>query len=311
MENLVFQKGIEVEVMFDEEGFKGAWFAATIVKPPYKKKTKDNKRKVDQSVNYEVEVECRDLMSDAKGKKKLRETIDLIQIRPIPPREKTRSFELNEEVDAYFNDGWWEGVVTEVLEKKRYSVYFRCSREQMDFHESDLRLHREWVRGSWVPPLPIEDEKARSSLEGKCSSDVADEKFSNGMLVEVSSDEDGFQGAWFGATIVEAAGENKYLIEYKNLKTEDNKEFLREEIDSLHIRPCPPETLVIDRFNLLDEVDALYNDGWWVGVISKVLGRSKYLVYFRDTDEELQFDHKKLRPHQDWINGQWITASKV
>ena len=88
-------------------------------------------------------------------------------------------------------------------------------------------------------------------------------------------------------------------------------DFLREEFDTLHIRPCPPETLVVDRLSRFEEVDAFYNDGWWVGVISMVLGGSKYLVYFRDTDEEIEFKHSDLRLHQDWIDGKWIMASQV
>ncbi|THG08764.1 hypothetical protein TEA_020771 [Camellia sinensis var. sinensis] len=58
-----------------------------------------------------------------------------------------------EEVDAFHNDGWWEGIVTAILQDSRYSVFFRSSREQIDFPDSDLRLHREWVHGIWVPPL--------------------------------------------------------------------------------------------------------------------------------------------------------------
>ena len=44
-----------------------------------------------------------------------------------------------------------------------------------------------------------------------------------------------------------------------------------------------------DYFNLFEDVDALYNDGWQVGVISKVFVCSKYLVYFRDMNEEMEF----------------------
>lgn len=137
------------------------------------------------------------------------------------------------------------------------------------------------------------------------------EKFSKGTPIEVSSDEDGFQGAWFGATIIEPRGEDKYLIEYQNLRTEDDLDFLREEIDTLHIRPRPPETVMVDRYNKFDEVDALYNDGWWVGVISKVLVNSRYIVYFKDTDEELEFEHSQLRLHKDWIDGKWVIPSRV
>ena len=135
--------------------------------------------------------------------------------------------------------------------------------------------------------------------------------FFEGALVEVSSDEEGFQGAWFAATIVKSIERNKFLIEYKCLRTEDDTEFLREEVDAVHIRPYPPETVMVDRFHLLEEVDALFNDGWWVGVISKVLGRTSYIVYFRGTNEEMEFDHSDIRLHQDWIDGKWVMASQV
>ncbi|ONI04227.1 hypothetical protein PRUPE_6G310200 [Prunus persica] len=136
------------------------------------------------------------------------------------------------------------------------------------------------------------------------------EIFTKGTPVEVSSDEEGFNGAWFAATIVEAVGEDKFLIEYQSLRTEDDSAFLREEIDTLHIRPCPPE-IVVDHFSLLQEVDGYYNDGWWVGVISKVLRGSRYIVYFRGTYEEIEFQHSELRLHQDWIGGKWVMASRV
>ncbi|KAJ9180355.1 hypothetical protein P3X46_008613 [Hevea brasiliensis] len=140
---------------------------------------------------------------------------------------------------------------------------------------------------------------------------VTELKFSKGTLVEVSSDEEGFKGAWFAATIVEAMGKDKYLIEYQSLRTEDDSDFLREEIDTLHVRPYPPETIVVDRFKLLDQVDASYNDGWWAGVIAKVLADSKHIVYFRDSREEMMFQHSELRLHQDWINSEWMFPSLV
>ncbi|THF96685.1 hypothetical protein TEA_009921 [Camellia sinensis var. sinensis] len=152
--------------------------------------------------------------------------------------------------------------------------------------------------------LPIVDEVMPSK-------ETVENEFSKGMLVEVSSDEDGFQGAWFAATIVERLQEGRFLIEYKSLRNDDDTDFLREEADTLHIRPYPPDTLVVDRFNMLEEVDALYNDGWWVGVISKVLDGQRYVVYFRSTNEEIEFEHSDLRLHQDWIDGKWVMASQV
>lgn len=133
--------------------------------------------------------------------------------------------------------------------------------------------------------------------------------FSKGAAVEVSSNEEGFRGAWFSATVIEQINTNKFIIEYKTLRNEDDTAFLQEEVESPHIRPTPPKSVVIERFNQLEEVDALYNDGWWVGIVSKVLGK-KYMVYFRATNEELEFNHDDLRLHHEWINGKWILANK-
>ncbi|CAK9137639.1 unnamed protein product [Ilex paraguariensis] len=141
--------------------------------------------------------------------------------------------------------------------------------------------------------------------------EMVEEKFRIGNLVEVSSDEDGFEGAWFAATVIKQLSNDKFLIEYKSLRNEDDTDFLKEEVDNLHIRPYPADTGVVDHFILLEEVDALYNDGWWVGVISKVLCGQRYVVYFRGTDDKMEFRHSDLRPHQDWIDGKWVMASRA
>ncbi|KAL5138635.1 DUF724 domain-containing protein 6 [Glycine soja] len=114
-----------------------------------------------------------------------------------------------------------------------------------------------------------------------------------GAIVEVSSD----SGAWFAATVVKVVRKDKFLVEYHGLLADDDSQ-LREEIDVLHIRPHPPDADVDGQFSLLDELDAFYNDGWWV-------------VYFRSSNEELEFEHSQLRLHQDWIGGKWVMPCKV
>lgn len=137
-----------------------------------------------------------------------------------------------------------------------------------------------------------------------------DFKVKPGTLVEVCSDEEGFKGAWFSATLVEVKGEGKFVVEYDSLLDEDSS-LLREDVDILQMRPRPPKTAEVAQFEVLDEVDAYYNDGWWVGVVSKVLGDSKYIVFFRNSNEEIEFQHSQLRLHQDWMNGKWVMVSKV
>lgn len=143
-----FKKGADVEISSDEEGFRGSWYAGTVVRPPGNVKRGSAK----------VLVEYKTLMDDEEGTRPLREELELVQLRPPPPRENRRSFKFSEEVDAYYNDGWWEGIITEVVGEDKYLVFFRGTREQIAFKASELRLHREWVHGKWVPPLePSQD----------------------------------------------------------------------------------------------------------------------------------------------------------
>ncbi|XP_042476465.1 protein AGENET DOMAIN (AGD)-CONTAINING P1 [Macadamia integrifolia] len=363
MEREIFDKGTEVEAFFDDPALRGAWFTATVVRAPGRDET--------------ILLEFHTLLAEGKRKKRLQERLKVVNVRPAPPREVYRTFEKDEEVDAFYDDGWWEGVITKVHGNDRFSVYFKCSKEQHIFHASALRLSREWVDDGWDPaleevdqpvlpepeecnvPKPEHSSKKRSSKsknvlskpegsnvlkpEGpsKTRSSKSKVKFDKSVLskpegsnvlkqkgsskkhsttlkvkfeeraqVEISSDDQGYVGAWFVATYVKRVG-NNHLVEHKHFFTEDDgTELLKEEVDAQHIRPLPPEILVDDSFKRLEEVDAWYNDSWWVGAISKVLGNSKYVVYFRNTKEEMVFEHSKLRHHQDWIGGEWVRASQ-
>lgn len=146
-------------------------------------------------------------------------------------------------------------------------------------------------------------------FEGKCTERTLTKKFKVGMRVEVSSDEEGYEGAYYAANVVGYLGDCRYLVDYLTLRTSDEKEALREEAESRHVRPCPPYMARIDRYKLFEIVDCWYNDGWWKGEVSKVLPRNLYLVYFSSTGELLKFTHADLRPHQEWIDGRWVIAS--
>ena len=85
-------------------------------------------------------------------------------------------------------------------------------------------------------------------------------KLRNGDPVEVSSDEEGFRGAWFCAWLVKKQGAG-YLVEYNNLvNDEDDIKQLRHRVDELHIRPIPLEESK-DHFIMYEEVHAYENDG--------------------------------------------------
>ena len=160
-------------------------------------------------------------------------------------------------------------------------------------------------------PSEMEMESRDLRIKITYSSKNSTEKFRKGTVVEVSSDEEGYKGSWFTATVIGSTGSDSFLVEYHNLTMDDGIQPFREEAHARHIRPFPPKVSGIVHFKELQEVDAWYNDGWWEGVISKVINFSEYIVYFSSTGEELRFEHSKLRPHQHWINGTWLIASKV
>ncbi|XP_041018109.1 protein AGENET DOMAIN (AGD)-CONTAINING P1-like isoform X2 [Juglans microcarpa x Juglans regia] len=222
--------GAEVEATSVDPGLRGTLFPATIIAGP--------------SESNKFVVEYKNLLENDES---LREEIDMALLRPFPPPEHDYSFDFGDEVG----------------EGPTYWVYFRFAQQQFSFQAEELRHHREWVEGYWLPPREWSIKKDANSSKARMK------KFKKGTPVEVSSDEDGFQGAWFAATVLDAIGQEKYLIEYRSLRTEDGTNFLREEVDIQHIRPRPPESVMACDFNLNEEVDAFYNDGWWEGVISR------------------------------------------
>ncbi|KAK9704735.1 hypothetical protein RND81_07G007700 [Saponaria officinalis] len=138
----MFKRGSAVEVSSDDQGLRGSWYTATVVDPS----------------GPLLLVEYHNLSTDDSGTSNLQEHVDPILVRPVPPIDPSPVFRLMDDVDAFHHDGWWEGVVTAV-HPDSYSVFFRCSREQIDFPASDLRLHREWLgddlwRPPFNPPLP-------------------------------------------------------------------------------------------------------------------------------------------------------------
>ncbi|KAK8934652.1 hypothetical protein KSP39_PZI014252 [Platanthera zijinensis] len=275
-----FKSGDAVEVSSNDEGFHGAWYEAKVV------------RSMPRLSRYTVVYDS--IVEEGDASKYLRETVDAAHVRPRAASARGGIFSIQQHVDVFYNDGWWEGIVAGSSGSKRratYIVNFPATGDVMEFPPSDIRVHFDWIDGKWVTP-------------------TTQVLFGVGTSVEVTSDDDGFRGAWFPATVVNSIGK-KFLVEYKNLMTDDETELLRETVDSLHIRPAPPASPVLSKFHKLQEVDAYYNDGWWVGVISKVAEDSRYIVYFRPWQQELEFRHEDLRSHYDWISKRWIRASQV
>ncbi|KAJ4754429.1 hypothetical protein LUZ62_088834 [Rhynchospora pubera] len=276
--NSIFDNGAEVEVAQLNDHLSprlpSAWFPATVTKCIW-----DNY----YLVNYSHVT--------------TQEVVHLNHLRPCPCRASAVSFCINEPVEAFYQSGWHPGTVLKVFEGPvpKYAVLLPHLDKEMDFKQLHLRPRFDWLHDSWVP-------SSQKNPDAKI-------KFTKGMPVEVSSDEEGFKGAWFGATIIGPVG-TSFCVEYHKLRTDDETALLQETIDPSHIRPVPPEIHCgPDPLRLLEEVDAYYNDAWWTGLVSKVVGKNRYVVYFRQWKEETEFEHDELRPHYDWVGGRWVRAS--
>ena len=145
---------------------------------------------------------------------------------------------------------------------------------------------------------------------GSQSHDTGD-LFRKGSLVEVTSNLDGFRGAWFVARVVKAprssvrrsTRKSTFLVEYLNLLSDDGMKPLREHVSFGFIRPIPPFEMHDDQtFQVNDVVDGYYNDAWWVGVVRHVWENPKaYTVVFDDPPDSVKFRSSEVRVHLDWV----------
>ncbi|KAK9132089.1 hypothetical protein Scep_011617 [Stephania cephalantha] len=131
-------------------------------------------------------------------------------------------------------------------------------------------------------------------------------RFRQGDYVEVTSDEDGFQGAYYTAKVVKPLSQNQYLVQYQTLLTDDESSMLREVVDAIHVRPLPPVIRALE-FRAWDEVDVYANDGWWVG---RVVGEKEgmYEVFFDCYECSIWYGVDELRIHQEWEYGRWVIS---
>ncbi|XP_008451445.1 DUF724 domain-containing protein 3-like isoform X2 [Cucumis melo] len=149
-----FTVGSEIEVSIDEEGFKGALFKATILKLPTTFSPSKRKKAL---------VEYKTLVTE-DGSSPLKEQVDALSLRPLPPDTADKDFEECDIVDATDKDGWWTGVVCKALEDGGYSVFFKNPMHVMDFQRNHLRLHQDWVDGKWVVPRKMDASLLRDQL---------------------------------------------------------------------------------------------------------------------------------------------------
>ncbi|XP_015078606.1 DUF724 domain-containing protein 2-like [Solanum pennellii] len=124
--------------------------------------------------------------------------------------------------------------------------------------------------------------------------------------IEVASQEEGYIGSYYQASIVHPIGAYHYKVKYKTLVNDDKTTPLEESVHVSEVRPIPPaiphETRPMEIYEI---VDVYANEGWWFGVITAKVEQD-YYVYFPTTEDTVAYSIDKLRVHQEWSDGNWI-----
>nr|GEV41403.1 hypothetical protein [Tanacetum cinerariifolium] len=151
----MFTAGKTVEVAFDNEDPHEVWVPATVLK-------------YCGDSTFLVEYQ-----QPGNGNQVVQKaTVDYWHIRPPPPHPRDKNFGLYEEVDVYYANGWWSGVITKELADNRYNVFFVHSKKERAFIRSKVRPHMKWYDGKWYNkglnnPEGDADEDATRSLINK------------------------------------------------------------------------------------------------------------------------------------------------
>ncbi|KAM7497179.1 hypothetical protein LguiA_021593 [Lonicera macranthoides] len=128
----MFTTGKKVEVCLEKEDYRDVWFLALVL----------------DSGNESFLVEYHS-PGNTNKEGLVVVTVDHCHIRPTPPHLKDKKFGLLEKVDAFYDFGWWSGVITKELRDGRYIVFFKHSNKERKHSHSELRPHMEWKGGKW------------------------------------------------------------------------------------------------------------------------------------------------------------------
>ncbi|KAM7251873.1 hypothetical protein ACFE04_023756 [Oxalis oulophora] len=143
--------GGKVEVLCQDSGLTGCWFRCTVLQISRKhmKVRYDDIQDEEEFSNLEEWIPA--LKLAAPDKLGMR-CLDRPTIRPAPPREQTDlNFELGMGVDAWWSDGWWEGIVAGVdTGSEKVQVYIPGENFCLNLQRKDVRISSDWVRDKWI-----------------------------------------------------------------------------------------------------------------------------------------------------------------
>ncbi|KAE9615396.1 hypothetical protein Lal_00048132 [Lupinus albus] len=148
-----FVVGSEVEILSQDSGIRGCWFRASVIKK-HKDKVKVQYQDIQDAVDEAKKLEewvssSRVALPDDMGLR----MHERVKIRPARESKKCEIPWLGgvgSIVDAWWHDGWWEGIVVLEEADAKYHVYFPGEKVVSTFGPDKLRPSEDWSGNGWV-----------------------------------------------------------------------------------------------------------------------------------------------------------------
>ncbi|KAK6149399.1 hypothetical protein DH2020_016924 [Rehmannia glutinosa] len=152
----VFTLNEKVEFLCQDSGLRGCWFRCTVLEVSRRqmKILYDDVKDEDSCTNLEESIPTyRVAKADKLGMRHAcRPTV-----RPAYPcNETSLTFEVGDPADAWWSDGWWEGVVSGTSDAKNglYQIYIPGENLYLNIELKNLRVSKDWVGDGWVDVEP-------------------------------------------------------------------------------------------------------------------------------------------------------------
>ncbi|PHT30928.1 hypothetical protein CQW23_27265 [Capsicum baccatum] len=149
---LSFEVGDNLEVLRLDSGLRGCWFRCKVLKVS----EKCLKVQYDDIQDYDGPDKMKEWVSSyrvADSDKLGMRCTGRLTIRPRPPEDFSDcSFEVGAAVDAWWSDGWWEGVVVDfdVYGSGHLQVFFPGENRLLEIPKKNVRISRDWIDNKWV-----------------------------------------------------------------------------------------------------------------------------------------------------------------